>query len=231
VQGVASSITWIAVSTIVADLAGGENRGKEMGAVNEHGSRGELLGAFAGFFLLNAFAEETGWMAAFLIYALMAAAASWLAWKRVPETRPAGQEKAPEALGTAPVPRAFVWLLAIVFTTVLAQSLLGPIYLIYLQDKFTTDYRTLGLAFIPAGIVFSVLPSRLGGLSDRFGRTPFMALGLLGSGALYLLLPALPGLVWLIALYTLSAVGWAMAGPAESALVADLIGSEQRGRA
>nr|NIN00970.1 MFS transporter [candidate division Zixibacteria bacterium] len=73
--------------------------------------------------------------------------------------------------------------------------------------------------------------SRLGGLSDRLGRAPAMAFGLIGAGLLFLLLPGLPSIGWLVVLYTLSAVGWSMADPAEVAMVADVTGEETRGRA
>lgn len=60
-----------------------------------------------------------------------------------------------------------------------------------------------------------------------------MALGLAGSGLLALLIPALPNLLWLAALWALEAVGLAMAVPAETAFVADLTGvsSEERATA
>jgi MFS family permease len=102
--------------------------------------------------------------------------------------------------------------------------------MIFLQDKFTMHIGTLGWAFLPAGIVYAVLPSRLGGLSDRFGRALPMAFGLLGAGLLSLLLPRLLHIGWFVAVYTLSAVGWSMADPAEIAMVADLTGGETRGR-
>jgi MFS family permease len=109
-------------------------------------------------------------------------------------------------------------------------AMLSPLLLIFLQDKFTTEVSTLALAYIPAALVSSFLPSRLGGLSDRFGRAPMMAIGLVGSGVLSFFLPGLPSLLWLIALWALEALGWSMASPAQEALVADLTGSDVRGR-
>jgi MFS family permease len=58
-----------------------------------------------------------------------------------------------------------------------------------------------------------------------------MAFGLMGAGFLSLLLPRLPNIGWLVVIYTLSAVGWSMADPAEIAMVADVTGGETRGRA
>jgi MFS family permease len=56
-----------------------------------------------------------------------------------------------------------------------------------------------------------------------------MALGMVGSGIFSFLLPGLPGIVWLTLFWTLESVGWAMAGPAEEAMVSDLTGHQVRG--
>lgn len=44
-------------------------------------------------------------------------------------------------------------LLIVVFTMSASEPVLGPIYLIFLQDKFATNITQLAGAFLPAGLV------------------------------------------------------------------------------
>ena len=87
----------------------------------------------------------------------------------------------------------------------------------------------LGWAYIPAALVYSFLPGRAGQLSDRFGRVPLMAAGMVGAGLVSLFVPSLPSLTLLTVLWVIEAVGFSMANPAEAALVADLTGEGARG--
>jgi MFS family permease len=197
-----------------------------MGRIQETSARAEVLGAVIGFGLIMSLPEETGWPVIFGLYALLAATGALLALRRLPETRPVA---APEVARSRALPPRLARLMVIVFTTGVSTAMIAPIYLIFLQDRFTTEIETLAWAFLPAGIVYSILPSRLGGLGDRLGRVPMMALGLVAAGILSALLPFLPGLGWLVVLYTPSAVGWSLADPAEAALVADIAGEDRRG--
>jgi DHA1 family multidrug resistance protein-like MFS transporter len=228
-QGIASSLMWITVYTIISDLSGPGERGQAVGRINEADARGEVIGVFIGYAIFRLVAsqssEANGWKVTYLVFAILTVYAVWLAWKKVPETRQSTQPaRVPRSLT-----RSLFNLLVVVFITGAATALISPIYLIFLQDRFTTDVGVLAWSFFPAGIVASFLPSHLGKLSDRFGRAPMMAGGLVGAGLLSLLLPGLPSLLWVVLLYTISAVGWAMAGPAEAAMVADLTGADTRG--
>ena len=44
--------------------------------------------------------------------------------------------------------------------------------MIFFQEKFQADISVLALAFLPSALVWAALPTRLGKLSDRFGRKP-----------------------------------------------------------
>ncbi len=226
IQGVGSSFLWTAANTMVADLTAPAERGRAMGKLSEVTGRGGMIGALAAFALMLALSDGLGWLTAFLTFAALTVLAALLAWKIVPETRPdriAVKDRSPIS---APLLR----LLAVVFVTGVPEAMLAPIYLTYLQDKFTTDIGTLAWAFFPGGLVTVFLASRLGALSDRYGRAPMMGLGLAGAGIVSFFMPRLPSLIWLAGLYALNSVLWGVSEPAETALVADLTGHSLRGR-
>jgi len=226
-RGLGSAMMWISAYTIATDLAASDERGNAVGRVDEATSRGQLFGGVAGFVLITLLPGEIGWQAVFLIYAALAALGAYFGWKNVPETRPVSIPEGAQAEKLSP---QLYKLMTIVFVTAASSSMIRPIFIIFLQDHFTTDIATLVLAIIPSGIVASYLPSRLGRLSDRFGRTRLMAIGLIGSGLLSFLLPLLSSILWLAVLWTIEGVGWAIAAPAEEAMVADLTGRSVRGR-
>ncbi len=227
VQGVGSALFWIPAYTTATELSS-HGWGRSVGSVEMASSRGAFFGAFVGYgVILLASSFAVGWRWAFGGYTLAALLAAAMVWRSVPETKAAPAPSADAAL----LDRKFLLrLMIIVFLTGASSSMITPLLIIFLQDHFTTNVPTLAAAFVPAAIVYSYLPGRLGGLSDRFGRAPIMAIGLIGAGVVSIGMPTSTSLVFLAVLWVLEAVGLSAELPAEAALVADLAGQDVRGR-
>jgi MFS family permease len=155
-------------------------------------------------------------------------AAAILAWRRLPETNPrdAWAKRRPIVWS-----RPWVLLLLVTAVTAASWSMVSPILMIFLQERLAVGVQDLALAFLPSALVWAFLPARLGRLADRFGRKPLMVLGMAMAAVTSFLIPGLTSLVGLATLWALQALCYAAGDPAEQALVADLTGGEQRGRA
>lgn len=232
VQGIGSSLFWIPAYTVTTELST-RDWGRSVGSVSMFSSRGGFIGTFIGFFaILNAGTFVSGWQWAFVVYAAAALVGAALIWRFVPETRGPGLADAEEDHPAAgALDRKYLLrLMLIVLLTSASSSLISPLLMIFLQDRFSTDIPTLATAFIPAALVYAFLPGALGGLSDRFGRAPLMAAGLVGAGLVSLAMPTTGSIFFLAFLWVLEAIGLSAAQPAETALVADLAGQNVRGR-
>jgi MFS family permease len=101
--------------------------------------------------------------------------------------------------------------------------------MIFLQDHLRADVRALGAAYLPAAIISSFLPSRLGRIADRWGRKLPMIGGLIIGALASALIPHLTSSVFLAALWAIESLSYAAAMPAERAFVADIAGEDVRG--
>jgi len=110
-------------------------------------------------------------------------------------------------------------------------AMVSPILMIFLQEKLTVGIDSLLWAYLPAALIWAILPTRLGALADRLGRKPLMVLGMAVAAGSSFVIPALASLGGLAALWALQALCYAAGDPAEQALVADLTGGDQHGRA
>ncbi|HID86363.1 MAG TPA: MFS transporter [Anaerolineae bacterium] len=227
-QGLGASLLWLSAYTIVADLVSETKRAGGFGRVDELSARGALYGAFLGFTILGLLKLWTGWPMMFGSYALLSVWALWEARQGVAESR---QEMPLASAGGNRLSRPLLFLMLIVFLTGASSAAVRPLLMVFLQDRFTTDVGMLALAFIPAALAYSFLPSRLGRVGDRVGRKPMMILGLLAGGMVSLLIPGVPDLGHLAFLWALEAVCFSASLPAERALVADVAGWDVRGTA
>lgn len=254
-QGVGAGLLWLAALAVVSDLADEDSLGREYGRIEEMSIRGILIGTLVGLALLYLLSggpldagagggepSLEGWRLLFLGYTAATLLAVVIVWRGVPESL------APSADGPLHVPAVTKaqaaktedgWrlggqlrmFLGIVILTATAAALLSPILIKYLYDNVSTNLFMVGLAFLPAMLAGSVLPSRLGGLSDRFGRRPPLIIALLVSALAALAVPFVQSLWPLALLWLFEAAAFAAAAPAEEALVVDFSDEEHQGRA
>ncbi len=226
-QGISSAFLWLAARSMIADTSQVDTRATSFGKLDQANYQGAILGTFPGFYMLIHFGIETGWSLLFMAFGITGLAAFLLAILRIPETRK-------ETLTLYPQPiqwtSAWITLLLVTFVTGAAWAMISPILMIYLQEKFSIEVYYLALAYLPSAIIWAALPSRLGKLSDRFGRKPMMVIGMLAAAGTSFLFPHLKSLAGLTLLWAFQALCFAAGDPAEQALVADLTGGDQMGR-
>lgn len=234
-QGIASSFLWISASVIVADTANEAERGVAFGRITQASSQGSIVGVFLGFTILNIHLSIPGWgttmeswMLLFLVYGAVTLYALFLGLRGLPETKPPVN---PHDATRIHWSQTWVLLLLVTLVTGASAAMLSPILIIYLQDKLNVGVETLSWAFLPSGLVWAFLPARLGKLADRFGRKPLMLLGLSAAAVSSFFIPAVGSVIGLAILWAVQAACYAAGDPAEQALVVDLTGKNQRGRA
>src|SRR2546428_10087188 len=139
------------------------SKGKPWGVSMNMRIVGGLYGMGFALTLLSWCALETALRALFASYMALAVIAVVMAWKQVPETRTVSFPQ-PGRQTRLVWPLVPVLLLALL--SYLLTALLRPVFVVFLHDELTNDVRLLALAFVPAVLLESVLPSRLGHLSD-----------------------------------------------------------------
>jgi DHA1 family multidrug resistance protein-like MFS transporter len=227
-QGTASAFLWLSAQTIIADSSRATERGRSFGSIVQYSSIGSIVGTFAGFGVLFPLGIDRGWLPLFVAYAITGLIAAIWAALRLPETHGEAARRTGTPIAWT---RPWVLLLLVTFSTGAAWALISPILIIFLQQRLNIDVSTLAWAYLPAALIWAALPSRLGSLADRFGRKPLMVIALIAAAATSALIPRVSSLVALAGLWAFQALCYAAGDPAEQALVADLTGADQRGRA
>jgi len=247
-QGIGSGLLWVAALTIVSDLASADSRGQEYGGIEEMSIRGILIGTLAGFAMFYLLSRDdlgglplvTSWRILFFGSTVASLIAAAIVWRGIPETLQRSSDRTRRA-SAAPddqavmlekkgrFPSQLFIVLGIVILTASAGAIISPILVKYLNDNISTNLFGIALAFLPAALVGAMLPSRLGGLSDRIGRRPPMIGALLMGCIATLAVPFVQSLWPLALLWAFEAAAFAAAIPAEEALVVDISGGERPG--
>ncbi len=246
VQGFALGTMLLASYTITGDLARTTRRGSSFGYTEEAQYRGGVIGGLIAIPALLLFGfnlegqlhiTEDVWSLIFSIFAVSALLGVWRAIRDVPETRQWALSESEQPIHLQRIDPQLYVLMGIVVLTMASSYGLAPFILIYIQEHLTSNLLLIGLAYVPAALIWAFLPSRLGRLADRVGRRAPIVVGLTTSGVFSLTIPFLSMLfpnplmaVAALALFaTLEAACYSAAVPAEQAMVADMTGGGQRG--
>jgi len=236
-HGLGSALFWIPAYAIVADLSDPSGRGATYGLLTGRNQQGLFVGTFIGFALIP-FLEGIlrglqvsdafgwAWKGLFLVYALLGFYALFLGLHGLKEpshSMRAVQEQR-RSLGFPP-------LLIVVFLTGFGQTLLTPLFILYLLDRFALTIPELALSYVPAAVISAVLPPFAGRLADRIGYQRSIAIGLLASAVTFLLIPWAPSIFVLVLLWAIEAACLTLAGPAQQALMAAWSKETTRGTA
>lgn len=233
-QGTASSFGMLSASAIIADVTTNSNRAQAFGKFAQASSRGSIIGALIAFTIYNkpSLVEDYGDSGLqrflFLIFAGFALIAFFIALTRLPETKNKISNKEHQTIIWS---RPWLLLLIVTLVTASAWAMTSPVLILLLQDTLNAPVEMIAWAFLPSGLIWATMPSQLGRLADRFGRKLLMVIGLGVSALTMFVLPSITNILWLAILWSLLALCFAAGDPAEQALVAELTGSNQHGRA
>ena len=226
-QGIGASLMWVSARTIIADLNDSSTRGSAMGHLTATSVRGGMVGATYGFTLIGFMPMQSAWVWAFSGYAVSALLALFWAFSGRPERLPAIVHRGERI--RIPWSLKLLRVFLLVFLSAFASALIEPLYLLFLKGKFNVDVLVLAMVFLPAGLVHAILPRYSGQWSDRWGRGPIIAMGIALAGCVSIALPYWDSLILIATSYIIFAIGWAIASPAEDALVADIAPEKLRG--
>lgn len=112
------------------------------------------------------------------------------------------------------------------WATIGVRGALIPLFVVAVLGEHTAVSGLLFATFAVANLVFLV-PS--GRWADKFGRKPFILLGLSISAVGLLLLMATDQVGWSMAIVALGGVGSAFLVPSQQAVIADVLGRKTRG--
>ncbi len=237
VQGLGTGTMLLAAYTMTADLTMRHGRGGSFGSTEQAQYRGGLYGAVIALPILlltgfNAIGQlritPLAWSIMFGVFAAGSVVALCMAAAGLKDTYAFRASEEATAHDTR-IDRQLYVLMAIVMLTSASVAGIAPFILKFIQDHITQDLVMIGLAYLPASIVWGFLPARMGRFADRYGRKLPIAVGLTVSGVFSAIIPLLTTILPLTLFATVEAMCYSAAVPAEQALVADMTGGRRRG--
>lgn len=220
VHGAGMGLFPTASSAVVADLAPADRRGEYIGHFGAAANIAMAFGPLAGMLVV----DRAGFTALFAVSAVSAFTAVGFA-ATIPETL---RDRRTAPLGVAAVlSRAALFPSLVVFCLMVtygAQVAFLPVYA-------HANGINPGLFFLVFALVVAAVRGQAGRISDRRGRAPVTAVGLLLSAVALVTLAEMPSLTGMVVAGALYGIGFGAAQPALMAWCVDGVAPVDRGRA
>ncbi|MEG1254871.1 MFS transporter [Clostridium sp.] len=225
-QGFASALMTISTYAIISDTTKEENFSEGFGKIGSAQSTGILYGIIISFIVFSTTEFMKSWKILFAIFSLAAICSAFIVIKEVVETKNGsitiGEKKKKLSKDT-------IKILIINFITSLGSSILGPIFMIYLLDKFQNDITLVAYAYIPSLIIESILSQRIGRFSDKNGKKKSMIMGIIICAVVTIITPGTNSVVMLAILWCVSSLGGSLYNLSEQGIYTEVTNESSRG--
>ncbi|WBW96728.1 MFS transporter [Oceanirhabdus sp. W0125-5] len=229
VQSIASAFLWISINTMISDVSVDSRRAYNFAIVGENSSKGAMMGSLIGFGIMFSYQGDDKFIYIFGVYFIVAILALFTGIKNCRETIndcPVVSEN-----NSVIINSRFIKFLLITMILSTVTSLLAPIFLIYIRDNITKSMTQISYLYIPASILSMMLPSKLAKFTDKHKKYKIMIVGIMIDAVFTLIIPVFKTFEAFMIIYTITCIGGMLSGPAQKALVSEMTGGNQRGKA
>ncbi len=229
VQSIASAFLWISINTMISDVSEDSRRAYNFAVIGEKADRGAMMGSVIGFTIMFSYQGDDKFIYIFGVYFIVAILALYKGIKDCRET--INDSNVTSEKKSVVIDKKFIKFMLITMVLSTVSSLLAPIFLIYLRDNISRNMTLISYVYIPAAILSMILPSKLAKFTQKHGKCKIMIVGIIIDAVFTLIIPVFKSFEAFMIIYTITCIGGMLSGPAQKALVSEMTGGNNRGKA
>lgn len=226
IQAFASPMLSISIYCFIIDYSN-DKIGERMGLLETTSTRGGIIGIILAVIIFNSASSfMDGWKLFFYICCGVNIVAILYIIFKVKETKEHSSIFNREKTKFSKV---LVKLLAADFVLCCFSSMLYPLFIIYLQDKFSANINEIGLAYMLPLFVSSIVPRYIGRIGDKYGRVKSMIIALIIGAITFAIFPSINSVLVSALVYCLINVANTLYNTASNAIFSLETHIENRG--
>ncbi len=226
IQAFASPMLSISIYCFIIDYSN-DKIGERMGLLETTSTRGGIIGIILAVIIFNSASSfMDGWKLFFYICCGVNIVAILYIIFKVKETKEHSSIFNREKTKFSKV---LVKLLAADFVLCCFSSMLYPLFILYLQDKFSANINEIGLAYMLPLFVSSIVPRYIGRIGDKYGRVKSMIIALIIGSITFAIFPSINSVLVSALVYCLINVANTLYNTASNAIFSLETHIENRG--